>query len=239
MTRLLEILATSDPATAPAVVGIDRLRLGISGVRLLAREACHPSRHHEFTPQAPPADYEGQLRPGDAPLAARAPARSHFDALQPSDFLDPATALAGSRSFWDLESEIPAKVAGEKRLGAHRENLSLHWGGHAGTFADSEAIGVLEGLERIAGYRPSRHALRWRGSAADLPARAVGPSKFGLASDDWPLVGSARPADAPTAGRLGGAHRPPSIGVRTQLGAAPVSLTGDATKPTAGARPAA
>ncbi|MDR1295511.1 MAG: YcaO-like family protein [Bifidobacteriaceae bacterium] len=187
MTRLLEVLATSDPATAPAVVGIDRLRLGISAVRLLTREACHPSRHHEFAPQAPPADYDGQRWSGDAPLAARAPARSHFDAVQPSDFLDPATALAGSRSFWDLESEIPAKVAGEKRLGAHRENWSLHWGGHAGTFADSEAIGVLEGLERIAGYRPARNALRWRGSGADLPARSVGPNEFGLASEDWPF----------------------------------------------------
>jgi ribosomal protein S12 methylthiotransferase accessory factor len=188
VSNVVDLLA-GDCELSPVLVGIGRFTLRVESFRMLSAEPCDPTCHPELLAVAPPVEYRSDLSV-DGPIGPRSGARDRFEAaaIRPEDLVHPATAVAGTRWFWDLESEIPAKVAGEKRLGPLHENWSLHWGGHAETYRDSEAIAVLEALERIAGYRPPPNARRWRGDGSGIPVPVIGPDEFGLARADWPFA---------------------------------------------------
>lgn len=57
------------------------------------------------------------------------------------------------------------------------------WGGHADTYARSQRIGVLEGLERYAGMRARTRGARLVASLDELGPKAVDPRETGLYAD--------------------------------------------------------
>ncbi|MFG2623309.1 TOMM precursor leader peptide-binding protein [Streptomyces sp. NPDC048507] len=88
-------------------------------------------------------------------------------------------ALGTSRAN-RLSTGINAPVTGRLRLGGRRsERTTLYditWGGHAATYRESRALGLLEGLERYAGQRPYGRRPALRAALADLDDRSAGPA---------------------------------------------------------------
>lgn len=71
-----------------------------------------------------------------------------------------------------LSTGVNAPVTGRLRLGGRQsERTTLYditWGGHAASYRESRALGLLEGLERYAGQRPHGRRPALRAALADL-----------------------------------------------------------------------
>jgi hypothetical protein len=161
------------------ILALDRYHFDLEAIPWLRPRPCEPAHHLEVRPGALATALASVLI-DDRVFTGRSSALGHFrNGVRPADFIRPATAIAGNRVLWDYESEVPAKVSGVKKLGPLRDDWSLHWGGHVGVYDESEAIGVLEGLERIAGYRPQVGALSWWGTPPVCPCGPCNPTPSG------------------------------------------------------------
>ena len=96
---------------------------------------------------------------------------------------NPFCSGVGADAVRDLEIETTAKVSGAYVSRSADSVWTCPWGGHTSRYTRSHAIGLLEGLERIAGARPPVGASTWFGTAADLPLPAYPPSAFGLKAE--------------------------------------------------------
>ncbi|MFE3761157.1 TOMM precursor leader peptide-binding protein [Streptomyces sp. NPDC059104] len=87
-------------------------------------------------------------------------------------------ALGTSRAN-RLSTGINAPVTGRLRLGGRRSDRTtlydITWGGHAASYRESRALGLLEGLERYAGQRPYGRRPALRAALADLDSATAGP----------------------------------------------------------------
>ncbi|MFJ6577125.1 TOMM precursor leader peptide-binding protein [Streptomyces sp. NPDC091368] len=98
-------------------------------------------------------------------------------------FANPHWGAIGSSVVCDVASTTTSATVGcfSSRSGEYlRETF---WGGHADTYAHSQLIGVLEGLERYAGMRARTRGARLRASLDELGAVAVDPRETGLYAD--------------------------------------------------------
>ncbi|WP_424216098.1 TOMM precursor leader peptide-binding protein (plasmid) [Streptomyces sp. BI20] len=164
---------TARPTDLAEVLEVDLRSGAVTRFTLLAHRACPdcaPPR-----PDAPPsAQGFPRPRPVPRPGAAR---QSHWSDLPlPVDALTNRLcgAIAGSTAHNRISVGVNAPVSGRLRLGGHTtENTGLYettWGGHADTYRESLALGLLEGLERYAGQRPLGRAALTRASLSGLRA---------------------------------------------------------------------
>ena len=100
---------------------------------------------------------------------------------------NPFCSGLGAHAVRDLDIETTAKVSGAYVGRSADGAWTCPWGGHTSRYTRSRAIGLLEGLERIAGARPPVGAPAWYGTAADAPLPAYPPSAFGLPDGADPL----------------------------------------------------
>lgn len=100
---------------------------------------------------------------------------------------NPFCSGLGAHAVRDLSIETTAKVSGAYVSRSADGAWTCPWGGHTSRYTRSHAIGLLEGLERIAGARPPVGAPAWYGTAADAPLPAYPPSAFGLPDEADPL----------------------------------------------------
>ncbi|WP_433545099.1 TOMM precursor leader peptide-binding protein [Streptomyces sp. CA-294286] len=143
---------------------------------------CGPRR-----PDAPPQDSGFPApRPALPPDASRL--RHWRDHRLPKRALvNPVCGVLGALSpDSDRGAAVNANLNGAMRLGGSRTDgvhlYEVSWSGHAGSYAKSEALAFLEGLERYAGQQPrgrrraehtSLRALRRRGLPALDPATGL------------------------------------------------------------------
>lgn len=100
-------------------------------------------------------------------------------------FANPHWGALGSSVICDVASTTTSATIGcfSTRSGEYlRETF---WGGHADTYARSQRIGVLEGLERYAGMRARARTTRLIASYDDLDPDAVDPRETGLYADEF------------------------------------------------------
>ncbi|MEU9320910.1 TOMM precursor leader peptide-binding protein [Streptomyces sp. NPDC048295] len=100
-------------------------------------------------------------------------------------FANPHWGALGSSVICDVASTTTSATIGcfSTRSGEYlRETF---WGGHADTYARSQRIGVLEGLERYAGMRARARTTRLVASYEDLGPDAVDPRETGLYAEEF------------------------------------------------------
>ncbi|MFD7031963.1 TOMM precursor leader peptide-binding protein [Streptomyces sp. NPDC059917] len=143
---------------------------------LLADPGCgHCAVLHE---DAPPAT-DGFPAPRPLPAPGGTRLRGWDAAPLPVDALtNRLCGAVGTSRANRLSTGINAPVTGRLRLGGRRsERTTLYditWGGHAASYRESRALGLLEGLERYAGQRPHGRRPALRAALADLD-RATDP----------------------------------------------------------------
>ncbi|MGW7428340.1 TOMM precursor leader peptide-binding protein [Streptomyces sp. NPDC054861] len=100
-------------------------------------------------------------------------------------FANPHWGAIGPSIVCDVASTTTSATVGcfSTRSGEYlRETF---WGGHADTYARSQRIGVLEGLERAAGMRPRAKSTRLMARLDDLGPDAVDPRETGLYAEEF------------------------------------------------------
>ncbi|MEW1697955.1 TOMM precursor leader peptide-binding protein [Streptomyces sp. NPDC091278] len=100
-------------------------------------------------------------------------------------FANPHWGAIGSSVVCDVASTTTSATVGcfSSRSGEYlRETF---WGGHADTFARSQRVGVLEGLERYAGMRARTRTARLTASLDELGPMAVDPRVTGLYAEEF------------------------------------------------------
>jgi ribosomal protein S12 methylthiotransferase accessory factor len=90
---------------------------------------------------------------------------------------------AGLQPDWSSVSTAPVWGAFTTRSGTYLRQTM--WGGHANTYQDSARIGVLEGLERMAGMRPRGKTTQVVAPLDQLGDLALDPRTCGVYSDDF------------------------------------------------------
>ncbi|MGW1072830.1 TOMM precursor leader peptide-binding protein [Streptomyces sp. NPDC002537] len=100
-------------------------------------------------------------------------------------FANPVCGALGPGVVHDVASASTSATVGCFELRSGEYLRETFWGGHADTYADSERIGVLEGLERAAGMRARGRASAVRASLAELGGDALDPRACGLYSAEF------------------------------------------------------
>ncbi|MFB8774901.1 TOMM precursor leader peptide-binding protein [Streptomyces broussonetiae] len=98
-------------------------------------------------------------------------------------FANPLCGALGPSVVHDVSSTSTSAAIGCFSMRSGPYLRETFWGGHAGSFAASARIGVLEGLERYAGMRARSKRTTVRGSLEEFGAHAVDPRRVGLYSD--------------------------------------------------------
>lgn len=94
-------------------------------------------------------------QPKPSPDATRV--RSIHDyPLDPDTYANPICGMLGTVAGRAYDSTTTAPVTGYTRIRGDYHLHEFFWSGHADNFADSEILGILEGLERHAGLRERR-----------------------------------------------------------------------------------
>ncbi|MEU2134660.1 TOMM precursor leader peptide-binding protein [Streptomyces sp. NPDC018352] len=164
------------------VLEIDRTSGATSRFSLLADPACpHCARPRDDEP--PSAKGFPRPRPLSRPGLTRL-RPWHAAPLPVAALANRLCGALGTARANRLSTGINAPVTGQLRLGGSQsERTTLYeitWGGHAGSYRESRALGLLEGLERYAGQRPRGRRNALRAAFADL--------------DDATIPEAARPA---------------------------------------------
>lgn len=98
---------------------------------------------------------------------------------------NPVCGVVGSPGLRGYDAPATAPVSGSFEVRSKWHLHPMWWGGHADSYSKSELLGVLEGLERIAGFRNHKEPAFW-GTARDLKDIShVDMSDVGLYSPDF------------------------------------------------------
>ncbi|RIV40367.1 TOMM precursor leader peptide-binding protein [Micromonospora radicis] len=121
---------------------------------------------------------------------ARKPAPDSFRVRSVDDypftvetFANPLCGPVGPMVAYDPLSPSTSAVSGAFLLRSGHYLRETYWGGHADSYAGSARIGVLEGLERIAGMRAKAKRTVVRAALDELGDTAVDPRVCGLYTD--------------------------------------------------------
>ena len=94
--------------------------------------------------------------------------------------LNPICGVVGKPGLRGYDAPASAPVGGAFEVRSKWHFHTMWWGGHGSTFHQSELLGVLEGLERLAGFKNHREPVLW-GTARDVQQRPhVDLSECGL-----------------------------------------------------------
>ncbi|WP_326550953.1 TOMM precursor leader peptide-binding protein [Micromonospora sp. NBC_01813] len=134
------------------------------------------------------ADTPQGARPATGPTRKSAPDSFR---LRPVDdypfpvaaFVNPVCGPVGPMVGYDPLSPSTSAVSGSFLLRSGSYLRETYWGGHADSYARSARIGVLEGLERIAGMRAKAKRTVVSASLHELGDAAIDPRVCGLYSD--------------------------------------------------------
>lgn len=113
--------------------------------------------------------------PIDDPDAARVvlqpvpvPERGDLRALAPEDLdlplaalLNPVCGVVGAPGVRGYDTPATAPVSGAYEVRSKWHAHTMWWGGHADNYSRSEILGVIEGLERIAGFTNHHRPALW------------------------------------------------------------------------------
>ncbi|MFE4579622.1 TOMM precursor leader peptide-binding protein [Streptomyces chartreusis] len=112
--------------------------------------------------------------------------RSYVQAVEP--YANPVCGALGPSVVHDVSSTSTSATIGCFSLRSGDYLRETFWGGHSDSFADSERIGVMEGLERYAGMRARTKVTVVRDSLRGLRAagrHALDPQVCGLYSEEF------------------------------------------------------
>ncbi|UOE20620.1 TOMM precursor leader peptide-binding protein [Thermobifida halotolerans] len=174
-------LRGGDPRTAP-VWEIDTLTSAVNRFGLIRDSACERC--------ARPVDDTAEgaritLAPAPvAPGATRTRRPEDLD-LPVEALANPVCGMLGGPAVRAYQATATAPVSGRLHV---RSKYALHemwWSGHAESYARSELLAALEGLERDAGQRPRRVRVARRARAADLDAPHLDLTECGLYSEEF------------------------------------------------------
>ncbi|MFE2542738.1 TOMM precursor leader peptide-binding protein [Actinacidiphila glaucinigra] len=120
-------------------------------------------------PKADPAGFRGRpIEAYDLPLEA---------------FVNPVTGMLGPSVAPDLTSASTASTVGAFTLRSGAYLRESYWGGHTGSYARSVRVGVLEGMERLAGMRARGKRTTVVAPLTGLGDDALDPRTCGVYSD--------------------------------------------------------
>ncbi|MFE9096916.1 TOMM precursor leader peptide-binding protein [Streptomyces sp. NPDC007264] len=122
--------------------------------------------------------------PEYAPGAFRVRGIGEYD-LPTGALAGPVCGALGSATVHDLGSVSTSAVLGAFSMRSGEYLRETFWGGHADSYATSTRIGMLEGLERLAGMRSRARAPRVVASLESLGDEALDPRVCGLYSADF------------------------------------------------------
>ncbi|MEU3793909.1 TOMM precursor leader peptide-binding protein [Streptomyces fructofermentans] len=103
--------------------------------------------------------------------------------IEVAAFANPVCGALGPSVVHDVSSTSTSATIGCFSMRSGDYLRETFWGGHAGSFAVSARIGVLEGLERYAGMRARGKRTAVTGTFEELGPRAVDPRTVGLYSE--------------------------------------------------------
>lgn len=172
----------------PEVRIISRSTLQVLSVPVAPSERCHCARSVDLDVLELPASGKAVPLQENDPLPYRALDLCEV-AREVDGLANPFCSGLGLEAVKDLRLETTAKVSGAYINRTSRGQWSSPWGGHTTKFRTSLAIGILEGLERIAGGTPLGSVEIMRGIASTLEMPAYRPSQFGMAKqlDERPI----------------------------------------------------
>ncbi|RLU81544.1 bacteriocin biosynthesis protein SagD [Streptomyces griseocarneus] len=168
----------ADDGPFPAVHLVDLETLRVGRHRLVPDAEC-PDCARRVPDNASAAVLTLRPAPEHRPGAFRVRPSQEYG-LPADAFANPVCGALGPGVVHDVASASTSATVGcfELRSGTYlRETF---WGGHADSYADSERVGVLEGLERAAGMRARGRVPQVRASLAELGDEALDPRVCGL-----------------------------------------------------------
>ncbi|WP_173864730.1 TOMM precursor leader peptide-binding protein [Streptomyces roseifaciens] len=195
LTDAMAALIAARTADSPATGAADEDG-PFPAVHLLDLETLHVSRHlivpdaecpdcgRRVPDSAQAAELTLQPAPKHRPGSFRVRAVSQYE-LPVRAFANPVCGALGPGVVHDVASASTSATVGCFELRSGEYLRETFWGGHADSYADSERIGVLEGLERAAGMRARGRSPQVRASLAALGDDALDPRECGLYAEEF------------------------------------------------------
>lgn len=175
-------LAHTGPRTSP-VWEVDTLTAAVDRYGLIRDSACERCAQ-PVEDTAERARVLLEPTPVAAPGSGRARLPEDLD-LPMEALANPVCGMLGGPAMRAYQATATAPVSGRFDV---RSKYGLHdmwWSGHAESYARSEILAALEGLERDAGQRPRRIDVTLRARAADLDAPYLDLADCGLYTEDF------------------------------------------------------
>ncbi|WP_432837573.1 TOMM precursor leader peptide-binding protein [Dactylosporangium sp. CA-092794] len=169
----------SSPPAAPDAAAVYEVGLDSAAVRrhtLLADSLCPACA----TPR-PDTPAGAALKP--APRPKPAPDRHRLRSVDEyllDGYVDPACGALGTSAMRAYQLGATAPVSGRFQVQSKYNLHDVWWSGHAGSYAASERLGILEGLERYAGQQPRARTVDVFDSYANLAGQALDPRDCGV-----------------------------------------------------------
>lgn len=183
VAALAAALAEKPGADPAPLLVLDLETLRVTPAALLADSQC-PACGDPVDDSAEAARVTLRRTPKRAPDDFRVRDIHDYD-LPVGALADPAVGMLGPMLGPDLLSTTTSSVTGQFTLRSGTYLRETYWGGHTGDYARSVKVGLLEGLERFAGMRPSARRTRVLASLDDLGDAALDPRAVGLYDDDF------------------------------------------------------
>ncbi len=177
-----QAVSDGDPRSA-SVWELDTLTATVSRFGLIRDSAC-PRCAEPVDDTAEAASLPLEPAPVPVPGATRARSPEELD-LPMEALANPVCGMLGGPAMRAYQATATAPVSGRLHV---RSKYALHemwWSGHAESYARSELLAALEGLERDAGQQPKRIRVARRARAADLDEPYLDLTECGLYTDEF------------------------------------------------------
>jgi ribosomal protein S12 methylthiotransferase accessory factor len=173
-------LPRADPA--PLLL-LDLETLRVTRTALLADSQC-PACGRPVDDSAEAARISARPVPKRAPDDFRVRDLDDYD-LPERAMVDPTAGMLGAGVVADLVSRTTSSVSGLFTLRSGRYLRETYWGGHTADYRHSFRVGMLEGLERLAGMRPLGRRTQVLASLDALGDTALDPRTCGLYTPEF------------------------------------------------------
>ncbi|MET9415838.1 TOMM precursor leader peptide-binding protein [Streptomyces klenkii] len=173
--------AADGPFPAVHLLDLETLR---AGRHLLVPDPECPDCGRRVPDSPEAAEFTLRPAPKHRPGAFRVRPVSEYE-LPVTAFAGPVCGALGPGVVHDVASASTSATVGCFELRSGEYLRETFWGGHADSYADSERIGVLEGLERAAGMRARGRSPQVRASLAALGDEALDPRACGLYAEEF------------------------------------------------------
>lgn len=162
---------------------LDLLSLETSQYRLIKDSACPVCATSEpDTPAAAILHLESRRKRSVTSYYAQK--ATEYD-LPLSGLVNPVSGALGSVALPLLQSTLTAPISGQFFMRNDFTVYEAWWGGHGNSFHQSLAVGMLEALERYAGYTPHGKKPQCFESYEHVAASALDPRTCGLYSETY------------------------------------------------------